>query len=96
MKPIAKWNGKGVKEISGLHWWNQTRDRYIVEVRRLEDDNKALLCIFDHKDNDKLIFKKEVSITDREIIKPDPIDFEIWERESEEKIDELEQPKEKK
>jgi len=95
MKPIAKWNGEKVKEVAGLFWWSQSRDRYISEVRETEDPSKGLLCIFDHKDNDKLIHKETVSITDGEILTPDAIDFEVWDRNSEEFLDRLEKPKDK-
>jgi len=96
MKPKAKWNGVGVKSITGLYWWSQSRDRYIIEARETKYPNKVLVCIFDNKDNDKLIHTIELPITDGAIIKPDIIDFELWEREAEEYLDKLQKSKEKK
>jgi len=62
-----------------LVWYAVLDRRYIVEVRKVQQTaDIGELLIFDHKNNNQLIFRKDVTISYYGVDSPDPFDIESW------------------
>lgn len=88
MTPLQGWDETN-KVVHPMHVWGaQLDDRYLIEVQR-KDQNTAVLCIFDHHDNDKLIFSKDTGLAYGAAYGPDVEDVGRWQEECAEYVDSL-------
>jgi hypothetical protein len=75
-KPSVEWENKEVNH-EHLIWFARLDHRYQLEVHRI-DRNRGELIVFDHENNDKEIFAKEVGLSYGSIFGPDMGDINTW------------------
>lgn len=91
--PIANWDTQEVSDEGKLVWWTRLDDRFQVEVHRQGDSltmhhamsgerpersNLAMLRVFDHSNENKLLLDEEVGLAYDAIFGPDVDDVEVW------------------
>lgn len=75
-KPLAPWDYKeGV--INSLVWFSRFDGRYQIEVQRT-GEYTAMLCIFDHLNNDELLAEWNVNLAYAARFGPDVDDVRKW------------------
>ncbi len=89
MTPLAKWEDNDSVH-DRLVWWSRLDSKYQIEVQRTEDGKGATLVVFDHTDNDKVVFSEPTSLSYGAIFGPDVSDVEIWKERSCNVVDNLE------
>ena len=78
MKPIAEWDSD-TPIYDGLIWWSRMDKRYQVEVQADATNKYAgIFCIFDHKNDDKLIYSQPVSVSYGAPFGADMADVSAW------------------
>jgi hypothetical protein len=77
-KPIMAWESQEPFDSNArVVWWSRVDDRYQVEVQRVDKSN-GQLCIFDHVNNDVLIFEEPVALSYGAAFGPDVDDVDEW------------------
>lgn len=85
VKPKTPWNAPGIPPYpldenyydSLVVWTCKLDNRYLVEVYR-KDNGHAWLRVFDHDENDNLIFEQEVLLNYSAWFGPDIDDTTLW------------------
>ena len=60
--PMVSWESVDPSEVPGLVWAAKFDGRFQIEVQR-KNDGKAVLCIFDHDESDRLLHTVDVGLS---------------------------------
>jgi hypothetical protein len=88
MMPLQSWDETDACKHPMHVWGAHLDNRYLVEVQR-KDRDTAIVCIFDHQDNDKLIYSNDTTLAYGAAYGPDSEDVARWEEECVEFVDSL-------
>lgn len=76
MKPLAVWSDDQ-SSSEALVWWTRLDSQWQVEVQRT-GPYQAVLCIFDHANEDHLVHQEPVSLAYDAVVGPDMDDVMFW------------------
>lgn len=76
--PMVSWESMDPSEVPGLVWAAKFDGRFQIEVQRKDDEN-AVLCLFDHNENDRLLHAADVGLSYGARFGPDVDDILHWE-----------------
>lgn len=81
--PLADWNEEGGSKHPLLVFLVKVDNRYQVEVQKVgegsETGRSGTLAVFDHEQDNKLLFREEVSLAYGAQFGPDAADVDAWE-----------------
>lgn len=86
-QPLARWNDDNLSHPQ-LVWWSRLDNKYQVEVHRT-GDRTGVLYVFDHNDNNKELFSKDVDLSYGAQFGPDVADVAEWQKATGEFVDSI-------
>jgi len=77
--PMVSWESMDPSSVPGLVWVTKLDGRFQIEVQRMKDEYKGVLCIFDHHESDRLLHSENVGLSYGARFGPDADDVLHWE-----------------
>lgn len=77
--PMVSWESMDPSSVPELVWVTKLDGRFQIEVQRMKDEYKGVLCIFDHHESDRLLHAENVGLSYGARFGPDADDVLHWE-----------------
>lgn len=85
--PIMDWDSEE-GWAKGVIWWARLDNRFQIEVQGLDEEtHRGIFLIFDHNNDNKLVFSEEVPVSYGAIFGPDVSDIAYWQNKVIEVVD---------